>query len=138
VHRPGQIRELDVRAGGYFVPPAIIEGPDRGAGVVTDEQFAPLLPVLAYRDLDDAIAAANDSQYGLGASVWSADEELVDQVASRLQAGTIFRNAHGPGALDPRLSFGGWKDSGIGQEYGIEGVLAYTRQRSTLPFRALS
>ncbi|HXA30675.1 MAG TPA: aldehyde dehydrogenase family protein [Acidimicrobiales bacterium] len=138
VHRPGQIRELDVRAGGYFVPPAIIEAPDRRAAIVTDEQFAPLLPVLAYRDLDDAIAAANDSQYGLGASVWSGDEELGEQVASQLQAGTVFRNAHGPGALDPRLSFGGWNDSGIGQEYGIEGVLAYTRQRSTLPFRALS
>lgn len=137
IHRPGTVREEDRRAGGHLVAPAIIEAPDRGLRIVTDEQFAPLLPVLAYRDVDDAVAAANDSPYGLGASVWTNDDGLADDLTRRLQAGTVFRNAHGPGALDPHVSFGGWKQSGIGREYGTDGIIAYTRQRAVLPSRPL-
>jgi acyl-CoA reductase-like NAD-dependent aldehyde dehydrogenase len=137
VHRPGRVRIEDRRAGGHLVAPTIVEAPDRRAAVVTDEQFAPVLPVLAYRDVDDAVAAANDSPYGLGASVWTHDADLAGELSRRLHAGTVFRNAHGPGALDPWLPFGGWKHSGIGREYGVDGVRAYTRQRAVLPFRPL-
>ncbi len=137
VHRPGIVREDDLQAGGHLVPPAIVEAPSRRDRIVTDEQFAPVLPVLPYVDLDDAVAAANDSRYGLAASVWSNDAVLVESVARRLQVGTVFHNAHGPGALDPRLPFGGWKDSGIGREYGPEGVTAYTQLRTLLPARPL-
>ncbi|MHB1712773.1 MAG: aldehyde dehydrogenase family protein [Acidimicrobiales bacterium] len=137
VHRVGMVRDADSGTGGYFVPPAIVEAPGRSDRIVTGEQFAPLLPVLAYRDLDDAVAAANDSRYGLAASVWSGDDEFANRVGRRLQVGTVFRNAHGPGALDPQLPFGGWKASGIGREFGIEGVIAYTRQRAVLPPRPL-
>ncbi|MHB8450914.1 MAG: aldehyde dehydrogenase family protein [Mycobacteriales bacterium] len=138
VCRPGQVREVDLQPGGHFVPPAIVVAPDRDDRLVTHEQFAPLLPVLPYRKLDNAVDAANSSCYGLSASVWSHDDELADWIAKRLQVGTVFRNAHGPGALDPRLPFGGWKESGIGREYGTEGVIAYTRQRSVMPPRPLA
>ena len=137
IHRPGRVREQDLRSGGHFVSPAIIAAPDRDDRIVAEEQFAPLLPVLAYRDLDDAVVAANGSRYGLAASVWTSDDELADHLAGRLQVGTVFQNAHGPGALDPHLPFGGWKESGIGREFGIEGVTAYTQQRSVLPRRPL-
>lgn len=70
--------------------------------------------------------------------MWSNGAELSDRLAKRLQVGTVFRNAHGPGSLDPRLPFGGWKQSGIGREYGPEGVAAYTRHRSVLPLRPLT
>lgn len=129
VHRAGQLRAADQHAGGYFVVPAVVEAPPRGARIVRKEQFAPALPVLPYRDLDDAVAQANDSKYGLSASVWTADETLATSLASRLQAGTVWINHHGTGAVDPRVPFGGWKQSGIGRELGVDGVLAYTRPR---------
>ncbi|MCU1456209.1 MAG: aldehyde dehydrogenase [Actinomycetia bacterium] len=137
VHRPGSVREEDREAGGHFVAPAIVDNPGRQQRIVTEEQFAPVLPVLTYSGIDDAIEAANDSVYGLGASVWTDDDILADSVAERLQAGTVFRNAHGPGALDPNVSFGGWKQSGIGREFGTDGIIAYTRQRAVLPTRPL-
>lgn len=137
VHRPGALRVGLAESGGHYVVPAVVAGPPPDAAIVREEQFAPLLPVLGYRDLDEAVAAANDSRYGLGASVWSGDDELTETIARRLHAGTVFRNAHGPGALDPRLPFGGWKESGIGSEYGAEGLRAYTRSRALPPARPL-
>lgn len=136
-HRPGRVTADAAGSDGYYVSPAIVAAPPRTAAVVTEEQFAPLLPVLGYRDLDDAVEAANDSPYALGASVWSGDAELAAALATRLEAGTVFRNAHGPGALDPHLPLGGWKTSGIGHEFGVDGVLAYTRQQALQPPRPL-
>lgn len=127
VHRPGRLAIGPAETGGSYVVPAIVAAPRPDAPVVVEEQFAPILPVLPYDDLDAAVAAANGTSFGLGASVWSGDDELAASIADRLEAGTVFRNAHGPGALDPNLPFGGWKESGVGLEYGVEGVLAYTR-----------
>jgi acyl-CoA reductase-like NAD-dependent aldehyde dehydrogenase len=129
VHRAGRLRDADRLAGGYFVVPAIVEAPPPGSRIVREEQFAPALPVLPYRDLDDAVAQANDSEYGLSASVWTADDTLAMSLASRLEAGTVWVNHHGTGAVDPRVPFGGWKQSGIGRELGVDGVLAFTRPR---------
>lgn len=129
VHRMGRLREEDVGSGGYFVLPAVVEGASPSSRIVREEQFAPALPVLPYRDLDDAIAQANDTRYGLSASVWTGDEALGASVAARLEAGTVWFNHHGTGATDPRVSFGGWKESGIGRELGPEGVAEYTRAR---------
>lgn len=130
VHRAGRLRPEDEGAGGWFVRPAVVEGAARDSGIVRHEQFAPALPVLPYRDLDDAIAQANDTHYGLSASVWTNDDELAARLARRLEAGTVWVNHHGPNATDPRVPFGGWKQSGIGRELGTEGVAAYTRARS--------
>lgn len=129
VHRTGTLRDADAHTGGYFVLPAVVEAPARETRIVREEQFAPALPVLPYDDLDDAVAQANDSEYGLSASIWTADEVLATSVAARLEAGSVWINHHGTGAVDPRVPFGGWKQSGIGRELGVEGVLAYTRPR---------
>jgi acyl-CoA reductase-like NAD-dependent aldehyde dehydrogenase len=132
VHRPARVRDEDARAGGYLVSPAIVEGAPDEASIVAEEQFAPALPVLGYRDLEEALARANESSFGLCASIWTADPDLADDVARRLQAGTVFVNNHGTAAMDHRAPFGGWKQSGYGVELGPEGMLAFTRPKTIL------
>ena len=129
MQRTGRLREADRESGGHFVLPTLVEAPPRDARLVLEEQFAPALPILPYDDLDDAVAQANDTGYGLSASVWTTDDALAASVAARLEAGTVWVNHHGTGAVDPRVPFGGWKQSGIGRELGTDGVLAYTRSR---------
>jgi acyl-CoA reductase-like NAD-dependent aldehyde dehydrogenase len=136
VHRPARVREEDAGAGGYLVSPAIVEGAGEEASIVCDEQFAPALPVLGYRTLDEAVERANASPFGLCASIWTGDEALADDVAGRFQAGTVFVNAHGTSAMDHRAPFGGWKQSGYGVELGPEGMRAFTRPRTVLRFPA--
>jgi acyl-CoA reductase-like NAD-dependent aldehyde dehydrogenase len=114
---------------GWMVSPAIVVAPDPGCGLVRDEQFAPALPLLPYEQVDQAVAAANDTGFGLCASVWSGDDELAGTVARQLSAGTVWTNAHGMGAMDHLAPMGGWGDSGIGIELGVEGMAAFTRPR---------
>jgi acyl-CoA reductase-like NAD-dependent aldehyde dehydrogenase len=92
---------------------------------VREEQFGPVLPILRYRDVEDAIRAANDADVGLGASVWSADLGRARDVAARLQAGTVWINRHG--MVHPMVPFGGVKGSGWGLEFGVEGLKAVSR-----------
>ncbi len=129
VLRPGRVRDEDVGSGGYFVSPALVVAPSRDAGIVRQEQFAPALPVIPYDDISEAVEAANDSPFGLCASVWSNDDALAADVASRLSAGTVFVNAHGLSAIDMFAPMGGWKQSGFGVELGTEGMQAFARQR---------
>lgn len=136
VHRPAELRQEDAGSGGYFVSPAIVEGASEDASIVRDEQFGPALPVLGYRDLDEAVARGNDTEYGLCASVWTGDASLARDLAGRLQAGTVFVNNHGTAAMDHRAPFGGWKHSGFGVELGPEGMLAFTRPKTVLEFPA--
>ena len=127
--RPGQMRPEDEGNGGYFVSPALVVGPPADSGIVREEQFAPALPVIPYGDMAEAVGAANDTPYGLCASVWSNDEVLAADVASQLEAGTVFVNAHGMAAIDMDAPMGGWKQSGFGVELGTEGMQAFARQR---------
>jgi acyl-CoA reductase-like NAD-dependent aldehyde dehydrogenase len=113
-----------------------VEGAPDDAAIVAEEQFGPAVPVLGYRTIDEAVARANDTSYGLCASVWTSDAELAAQLSRRLEAGTIFVNAHGTSAMDHRAPFGGWKRSGFGVELGPEGMLAFTRPRTILEFAA--
>jgi acyl-CoA reductase-like NAD-dependent aldehyde dehydrogenase len=129
VIRPGLLRTEDADSGGYFVSPALVVAPDPESGIVRHEQFAPALPIIPYDDLDDAVAAANDSAYGLCASVWSNEDVVASDVAGRLEAGTVFINAHGLSAVDMYAPMGGWKQSGFGAELGSEGMQAFARQR---------
>lgn len=115
---------------GWFIAPALVVGPDPGCALVTEEQFGPALPLLGYRDLEDAVAQANDTRFGLCASVWSGDADLADSVAARLEAGTVWTNAHGMGAMDHLAPMGGWGESGLGLELGVEGMMAFTRPRT--------
>ena len=92
--------------------------------LVAEEQFGPALPVLSYRDVDEAVSRANSTRYGLSGSVWSADPESAAEVAARLQCGTAWVNQHI--AMAPNLPFGGAKWSGIGVENGPWGLLGFT------------
>ncbi len=132
VHRPATVRPEDASSGGYLVSPALVVSPPPDSRLVREEQFAPALPVLSYRDLDEALAAANDTSFGLCASVWSNDDDLAASVAHRLEAGTVFVNCHGMSAMDFRAPMGGWKQSGFGVELGPEGMRAFTRPRTVL------
>lgn len=136
VHRPGRLRDEDGSSGGYFVSPAVVEGAPDTAAIVAEEQFGPALPVLGYTSVEEALARANDTDYGLCASVWTADAELAAALSRRLEAGTVFVNNHGTAAMDHRAPFGGWKSSGFGVELGPEGMLAFSRPRTILSFDA--
>jgi len=129
VLRPGRVRTEDEASGGYFVSPALVVDPPADAAIVTEEQFAPALPVIPYDEVEDAVVAANDTSFGLCASVWSNDEELAADVASRLCAGTVFVNTHGIASIDMHAPMGGWKQSGFGVELGAEGMQAFAHQR---------
>lgn len=116
-------------AEGWTVSPALVIDPDPGSTLVREEQFAPALPLLPYRDLSEAVTAANDTGFGLCASFWSGDGDLAEAVAAQLRAGTVWTNAHGMGAMDHLAPMGGWGESGLGMELGVEGMAAFTRLR---------
>ena len=108
--------------GPLFYRPTIIADVEDGAAVVDEEQFGPVLPVIRYSDVDDAVRRANGTEQGLGASVWGADADAAAEIAPRLDAGTVWINQHG--GVDPQVPFGGTKASGYGLEFGVEGLKA--------------
>lgn len=126
VHTLGSYAEgLDPERG-HFQLPTLITSVGHDAEVVREEQFGPLLPVVSYGSVEDAVAMANDTEYGLSASVWSAEVSRAFDVAEQLEAGTVFINAHGGPALDFTTGAGGVKQSGIGRELGVAGLRAFT------------
>jgi acyl-CoA reductase-like NAD-dependent aldehyde dehydrogenase len=110
---------------GYFVEPTIVADIEEGCKLVDEEQFGPVLPVIKFSDAEDAIARANRTNFGLGASVWSSNFERAKQIATRLDAGTVWINKHAE--LVPGIPFGGAKQSGIGVEFTEEGLLEFTQ-----------
>ena len=109
---------------GYFFEPTILTGLSDGTRIVDEEQFGPALPVVAYRDLGDAIDRANATHFGLSGSVWGADAERAAAVAAQLECGTAWVNTHL--ALSPQQPFGGFKWSGIGVENGPWGLAEFS------------
>ncbi|ASN21761.1 aldehyde dehydrogenase family protein [Arthrobacter sp. YN] len=107
---------------GNFYPTTLVADIDNDNPLVAEEQFGPALPIIKYSTVDEAVAKANGLDVGLGASVWSSDLDAAREVASRIQAGTVWINKHG--AVDPRVPFGGAKQSGYGLEFGAEGLKA--------------
>jgi acyl-CoA reductase-like NAD-dependent aldehyde dehydrogenase len=110
---------------GYFYRPTILSNVEDGTRIVDEEQFGPALPVVAYRDLDDAVRRANSGVYGLGASVWTSDPIRGREVASRLEAGTVWVNTHA--VTTPEQPFAGAKWSGVGVENGRWGLYEFTQ-----------
>jgi acyl-CoA reductase-like NAD-dependent aldehyde dehydrogenase len=108
---------------GNFFAPTVLTDVEDGTRIVDEEQFGPVLPVVAYRDLEDAVAAANGTHFGLDGSVWSADPERAARVASRLECGTAWINTHL--MQGPAQPFGGVKWSGIGVENGPWGLAGF-------------
>jgi aldehyde dehydrogenase (NAD+) len=121
---------------GYFVPITILDNPPEGSRIVQEEQFGPVLPLLKYHNVEDAIARANASDYGLGGSVWSADEEWAASVARRLETGNVWINDIQ--YLTPLAAFGGQKQSGIGVEGGVSGLLEYTVPQNLIRRKAIA
>ena len=109
---------------GYFMPYTLVADVNDGMRIVDEEQFGPLLPIIKYSDIDDAINSANALETGLGGSVWSSDTERAAKVASQLECGTAWVNGHG--GIAPNVPFGGVKCSGIGVEFAEEGLHEYT------------
>lgn len=110
---------------GYFIPPAIVSDIADDASVVRDEQFGPVLPVLKYRDPEEALARINDGKFGLGASVWSRDVQRAIEVGGRIVSGTVWINRHM--SVDPSVPFRGARHSGIGAELGEAGLHEFTQ-----------
>lgn len=112
---------------GYFVIPRLVTGLGDDAPLVAEEQFGPAVPLLVFDSEDEVLTRANAGELGLGASVWSADEERAFALASRLEAGFTFVNTHNRTGMSLRAPFGGVKRSGYGREYGEEGLLEYVQ-----------
>jgi len=109
---------------GFFYPPTIVADVSNGHRIVDEEQFGPVLPVIRYSDVDEALKMANAAEVGLGGSVWSSDIEKAQQLAQQLECGTAWINGHAE--VLPHAPFGGCKMSGFGVEFGEEGLLEYT------------
>jgi aldehyde dehydrogenase (NAD+) len=112
---------------GWFVEPTVFADVGNSARIAQEEIFGPVLTVIPFRDEDEAVALANDSDYGLGGTVWTADIERGIALADRIETGTVGVNHY---ALDFGAPFGGVKASGLGRELGPEGLAPYLQTRS--------
>lgn len=113
---------------GYYVQPTVLANVEHHMAAAREEIFGPVLSVIAYDSLDEAIHRVNDSQYGLTASLWTNDLTRAMDLIPRIEAGTVWVNSHVP--VDPNLPFGGYKQSGIGREFGRGAVEAFTELKS--------
>jgi phenylacetaldehyde dehydrogenase len=118
-----------VNSAGYFVRPTVVANPSRKPlTLVSEEVFGPVLVVMPFENFDDVLTEANNSSYGLGASVWTNRLDQAQRAIDALQAGTVWVNTHN--MVDPNMPFGGFKSSGIGREHGRAAIEAYTETKS--------
>lgn len=114
--------------GGYFVKPTVLTGVTAGMRAVTEEIFGPVLAVSTFTDEEEAITAANSTEFGLAGSVWTKDVHLAHRVAGKLRAGTVWINSYR--TVSPHVPFGGVGASGIGRENGIDAVKDFTETKA--------
>jgi acyl-CoA reductase-like NAD-dependent aldehyde dehydrogenase len=112
---------------GYFIAPTVVRDLPDDARLVREEQFGPVLPVLAYDSIDEVVSRVNDSEYGLSSTIWTKDVDRGMALALRIEAGTVWVNKHLDGPMD--IPFGGAKQSGIGRAKGVEGLKAFTQAK---------
>ena len=110
---------------GYFISPTIVRDVTDGDRIVDEEQFGPILPLVKFDDIEDVIARANASEYGLGGSVWSKDIGRAADIAARIESGQVWVNQHI--AIGPHIPMAGFKNSGLGVEQSVEGLSEYTQ-----------
>src|SRR5947199_10549004 len=116
------------RGSGAFYPPTVLTAVDKGMPAFDEETFGPVAAVVCARDEGDAIRLANDSTFGLGASLWTASPERAERLAAAIEAGSVFVN--GLVKSDPRLPFGGIKRSGYGRELSEFGIREFVNVKS--------
>ncbi len=112
---------------GYYVKPTIFTGVNNQMTIAKEEIFGPVLCIIPYKDEAEAIAIANDHIYGLSGSVWSSDLERARKVASRLRTGMVHING---AMVDGRAPFGGYRQSGLGREWGMHGMEEFLEVKS--------
>jgi len=119
---------IDPASPGWFVPVTIVDNPPEASRLVVEEPFGPILPILRWSDEADVIARANDTVWGLGATVWGEDLEALERIGRQLQAGTVWLNeVH---QYSPHQVFGGHKQSGLGAENSLHGLAEYTNHQT--------
>jgi len=114
----------DASIPGYYIPVAIIDNPPDDARIVAEEQFGPVMPLMKFSTVDEVIARANASEYGLAGSIWTSNPEAAVEIAERMETGTVWINEYMH--LSPFAPFGGHKNSGFGVEMGKEGLAEFT------------
>ena len=116
--------DTDPSGTGYYVPITILDNPPEDARIVAEEQFGPVMPLMKFATVDEAIERANASEYGLAGAIWSKDTDAAVEIAEQLETGTVWINEFMH--LSPFAPFGGHKQSGFGAEYGIDGLKEFT------------
>jgi acyl-CoA reductase-like NAD-dependent aldehyde dehydrogenase len=120
---------------GRFFEPTVLLDVDHSMDCMTKETFGPTLPIMKVRDVEQAVTLANESPYGLQASVWTKDAARGEQIASRIDAGVANVNEHSLSYFALELPMGGWKESGLGTRHGADGIRKYARQQSSVVTR---
>lgn len=115
---------------GFFVNPTVFVNTNPDMKIVREEIFGPVLVAAPYDDIEEVIAQANDTPFGLGASIWSRDVSTVHRMAPRIRAGTVWVNCHN--VIDAALPFGGFKESGWGRENGVDAVQAFCENQTVV------
>ncbi len=115
---------------GYYVEPTVLVGATQDMRIVQEEIFGPVLVAMPFDDEDEIAAKANDTVYGLAASIWTRDISRIHRMVPRLKAGTVWVNCHN--ILDSSLPFGGYKQSGLGREMGEDVIDLYTEKKSVM------
>jgi acyl-CoA reductase-like NAD-dependent aldehyde dehydrogenase len=116
-----------IEGAGFFIHPTVIRDLPEEARLVREEQFGPVIPVLAYDDLEEALERANNTEYGLGATIWTGNPHRGLQLAKRVDSGIVWVNRHLEIPFD--IASGGAKQSGIGRQQGLEGMKEYTQAK---------
>ncbi len=116
--------DVDPSGSGYYVPITILDNPPEQARIVAEEQFGPVMPLMKFVDVDEAIERANNSEYGLAGAVWTKDTDKGVEIAEQLETGTVWINEFMH--ISPLAPFGGHKQSGFGAEYGVDGLKEFT------------
>jgi acyl-CoA reductase-like NAD-dependent aldehyde dehydrogenase len=127
----GRVRE----GSGRFFEPTVLADVDHSMAAMTEETFGPTLPLMKVADAEEAVRMANDSPYGLGASVWTKDRARGEALARRIESGFACVNDVDINYFALELPMGGWKGSGLGVRHGAAGIRKYTRQQSVLVTR---
>jgi 4-(gamma-glutamylamino)butanal dehydrogenase len=122
---------VNVQSGGFYVEPTVFDVARRDARIAREEIFGPVLSVISFDTVDEAVSIANDTEYGLAAAVWTANLTKAHEVARRLRAGTVWVNCYDEGG-DMNFPFGGYRQSGNGRDKSLHALDKYTELKSTL------